>query len=50
MRKNAKLKKFEVTMREPDPYFTMIVLAKNKEEARLSAMKTGNTIVAIEEV
>ena len=50
MSKESKLKKFIVIMREPHPCFKMIILARNKEEARLDAMKTGNTVVSVEEV
>lgn len=49
MPKKSKLKKFKVTMREPAPYFTMVVIAENAMEAREDAMKTGNTVVAVEE-
>jgi len=49
MSKEPKLKRFVVTMREPDPYFKITVLAINKEEARLDAMRTGNIVVSVEE-
>lgn len=51
MSKDTKLKKYRITLRKPDPYYTLTAYNTSKASVRKWAKEiTGDIVVAVEKV